>query len=79
MGMNHESKATNELSLLKARLYEKERIEEYLRAEVKELWSAINSTNASFLYKIFLFGIRIGGRLKRLLKGNVSQKTNLAL
>ena len=79
MGMNHESKATNELSLLKARLYEKERIEEYLRAEVKELWSAINSTNASFLYKVFLFGIRIGGRLKRLLKGNVSSENKSSI
>ena len=71
MGMDREPKAKNELSVLKARLYEKERIEEYLRAEVKELWSAINSTNASFLYKIFLFGIKIGRRIKRILKSNV--------
>ena len=71
MGMDREPKAKNELSVLKARLYEKERIEEYLRAEVNELWSAINSTNASFLYKFFLFGIKIGRRIKRILKSNV--------
>lgn len=70
--MDNKPKAVNELSVLKARLYEKERIEEYLRAEVKELWSAINSTNASFLYKVYLFGIRICRRLKRLLRNNVS-------
>jgi glycosyltransferase involved in cell wall biosynthesis len=79
MGMDHEPKAINELSVLKARLYEKERIEEYLRAEVKELWSAINSTNASFLYKVFLFGIRIGRRIKRILKSNVSSENKSSI
>jgi glycosyltransferase involved in cell wall biosynthesis len=76
MGMDHEPKAINELSVLKARLYEKERIEEYLRAEVKELWTAINSTNASFLYKFFLFGIRISRRLGRIFKNNLSSENN---
>ena len=79
MVMNHEPKAKNELSVLKARLYEKERIEEYLRAEVKELWSAINSTNASFLYKIFLFGIRIGRRIKRILKSHASSENKSSI
>lgn len=74
--MNHEPKAINELSVLKARLYEKERIEEYLRAEVKELWAAINSTNASFLYKFFLFGRRISQRLGRIFKNNLSSENN---
>jgi glycosyltransferase involved in cell wall biosynthesis len=76
MGMDHEPKAINELSVLKARLYEKERIEEYLRAEVKELWTAINSTNASFLYKFFLFSIRISRRLGRIFKNNLSSENN---
>jgi len=49
----------NESSVLKAKLYEKQRIEEFLRAEIKELWMAIETSQASTLYRFYLFIIRI--------------------
>ncbi len=44
----------NQISDLKARLFEKERIEEYLRAEVKELWKVIKVVQDFPLYSIYL-------------------------
>jgi glycosyltransferase involved in cell wall biosynthesis len=49
----------NETSFLKARLSEINRIEKFLRAENKELWNVINTSNVSFLFKAFLFANKI--------------------
>ena len=49
MKMTNKHNAEDNIAVLKAKLYEKERIEEYLRAEVKELWKVINSTQSSSL------------------------------
>jgi len=59
MEMMEKPDEENEASILKARLYEKQRIEEFLRAEIKELWMAIETSQASPLYRIYLFVIRI--------------------
>jgi hypothetical protein len=59
MGMMEKPEEENEASFLKARLSEKDRIEKFLRAENKELWNAINTSNVSFLFKAFLFANRI--------------------
>ena len=59
MEMIEKPSEENETSFLKARLNEKDRIEEFLRAENKELWTAINSSNASYLFKAFLFANKI--------------------
>ena len=53
--MKNEHKDEDNIAILKAKLYEKERIEEYLRAEVKELWEVIDSTQASSMYRIYSF------------------------
>ena len=59
MGMMEKPEEENEASFLKARLSEKDRIEKFLRAENKELWNAINTSNVSFLFKAFLFANKI--------------------
>ena len=57
--MTDKHNAEDNMAILRAKLYEKERIEEYLRAEVKELWKVINATQASSVYRIYLFLNRI--------------------
>jgi glycosyltransferase involved in cell wall biosynthesis len=52
--MAEEFEDKNEISELKARLFEKERIEEYLRAEVKELWKVIRVVQDFPLYSIYV-------------------------
>ena len=59
MTMMEKPDEENEASFLKARLSEKDRIEKFLRAENKELWNAINTSNVSLLFKAFLFANRI--------------------
>jgi glycosyltransferase involved in cell wall biosynthesis len=59
MEMMEKPDEENEASFLKATLSEKDRIEKFLRAENKELWNAINTSNVSFLFKAFLFANRI--------------------
>ena len=44
----------NEVSYLKAKLFEKERIEAFLRAEVKELWAVIHTLERFPLYKFYV-------------------------
>ena len=44
----------NQISELKARLFEKERIEEYLRSEVKELWKVIKVIQDFPLYSLYV-------------------------
>ena len=52
--MTEEFEKKNQISYLKARLFEKERIEEYLRAEVKELWKVIKVVQDFPLYSIYV-------------------------
>jgi glycosyltransferase involved in cell wall biosynthesis len=52
--MAEEFENKNQISDLKARLFEKERIEEYLRAEVKELWKVIRVVQDFPLYSIYV-------------------------
>jgi glycosyltransferase involved in cell wall biosynthesis len=52
--MAEEFENKNQISDLKARLFEKERIEEYLRAEVKELWKEIRVVQDFPLYSIYV-------------------------
>jgi glycosyltransferase involved in cell wall biosynthesis len=52
--MAEEFEDKNEISELKARLFEKERIEEYLRSEVKELWKVIRGVQDFPLYSIYV-------------------------
>jgi glycosyltransferase involved in cell wall biosynthesis len=52
--MAEEFEDKNQISELKARLFEKERIEEYLRAEVKELWKVIRVVQDFPLYSIYV-------------------------
>ena len=59
MEMIEKPNEENETSFLKARLNEKDRIEKFLRAENKELWTAINSSKSSYLFKAFLFANKI--------------------
>lgn len=59
MNMTEDPSEENEASFLKARLSEKDRIEIFLRAENKELWNVINTSNVSFLFKAFLFANKI--------------------
>ena len=66
MKMTKKHNAEDNMAILKAKLYEKERIEEYLRAEVKELWKVINSTHASKVYKSYLLLAKVQNVLKRL-------------
>jgi glycosyltransferase involved in cell wall biosynthesis len=52
--MAEEFEKKNQISDLKARLFEKERIEEYLRAEVKELWKVIKVVQDFPLYSTYV-------------------------
>jgi len=65
MKMTNEHNDEDNMAILKAKLYEKERIEDYLRAEVKELWKVINSTQASTVYKTYLLLTKFQNTLKR--------------
>ena len=67
MKMTQKHNAEDNIAILKAKLYEKERIEEYLRAEVNELWKVINSTQASLVYRIYLLLNRIKNAVVRML------------
>jgi len=69
MGMTEKPEAENETSFLKARLSEKDRIEKFLRAENKELWNVINTSNVSFLFKAFLFA----NKIRKYVKGAFAQ------
>lgn len=71
MGMTEKPEVENETSFLKARLSEKDRIEKFLRAENKELWNVINTSNVSFLFKAFLFA----NKIRRYVKGTFAQFT----
>ena len=63
--MTNEHNDEDNIAILRAKLYEKTRIEEYLRAEVKELWKVINSTHASKVYKTYLLLTKFQNTLKR--------------
>ena len=52
--MAEEFEDKNQISELKARLFEKERIEEYLRSEVKELWKVIKVIQDFPLYSLYI-------------------------
>jgi glycosyltransferase involved in cell wall biosynthesis len=58
----------NQISDLKARLFEKERIEEYLRAEVKELWKVIKVVQDFPLYSIYVRIANLYSKLSKKLK-----------
>jgi glycosyltransferase involved in cell wall biosynthesis len=55
----------NQISDLKARLFEKERIEEYLRAEVKELWKVIKVVQDFPLYSIYVRTANLYSKLSK--------------
>jgi glycosyltransferase involved in cell wall biosynthesis len=67
MKMTNKHNAEDNIAVLKAKLYEKERIEEYLRAEVKELWKVINSAQSSSLYRTYLLLKKIRNTVMRIL------------
>jgi len=73
MEMIQKPNEENETSFLKARLNEKDRIEEFLRAENKELWAAINSSNASYLFRAFLFA----NKLRKYVINKIAQLANI--
>lgn len=54
MHMADQSDNISEVSYLKAKLIEKERIESFLRAEVSELWSVIKNLERFPLHKIYI-------------------------
>lgn len=78
MEMIEKPSEENETSFLKARLNEKDRIEKFLRAENKELWTAINSSNTSYLFKAFLFANRFRKNVKNrfVQLANILSKSN---
>jgi glycosyltransferase involved in cell wall biosynthesis len=73
MKMTEKPDEENETSFLKARLSEKDRIEKFLRAENKELWNAINTSNVSFLFKAFLFA----NKIRKYIKVNFAQSVRI--
>lgn len=53
----------NEVSYLKAKLFEKERIEAFLRAEVQDLWKVIHTFERFPLYKFYIKVANIYSRI----------------
>ena len=71
--MAEEFENKNQISDLKARLFEKERIEEYLRAEVKELWKVIKVVQDFPLYSIY---VRVANMYSKLIKKSKNLKNS---
>ncbi len=71
--MAEEFENKNQISDLKARLFEKERIEEYLRAEVKELWKVIKVVQDFPLYSIY---VRVANMYSKLVKKSKNLKNS---
>ena len=71
--MTEEFEKNNQISYLKARLFEKERIEEYLRAEVKELWKVIKVVQDFPLYSIY---VRVANMYSKLIKKSKNLKNS---
>ena len=63
MHMLEQNDDKNEVSYLKAKLFEKERIEAFLRAEVKELWAVIHTLERFPLYKFYVKLAKIYSRI----------------
>ena len=66
MHMPEEFETKNEISELKARLFEKERIEAYLRSEVAELWKVIKVIQEFPLYGLYLKISKLYSKLNRI-------------
>jgi hypothetical protein len=64
--MPEEFETKNEISELKARLFEKERIEAYLRSEVAELWKVIKVIQEFPLYGLYLKISKLYSKLNRI-------------
>ena len=73
MHMPEEFETKNEISELKARLFEKERIEAYLRSEVSDLWKVIKVIQEFPLYGLYLKISKLYSKIKR--TANASQVT----
>lgn len=63
--MPEEFETKNEISELKARLFEKERIEAYLRSEVSDLWKVIKVIQEFPLYGLYLKISKLYSKIKR--------------
>jgi glycosyltransferase involved in cell wall biosynthesis len=69
----------NQISELKARLFEKERIEEYLRSEVKELWKVIKVIQDFPLYSLYVRIANLYSKVVNKSKIHInSEKTDVA-
>ena len=66
--MPEEFENKNEISELKARLFEKERIEAYLRSEVSELWKVIKVIQEFPLYSLYLRISKLYSKFNRIVK-----------
>jgi glycosyltransferase involved in cell wall biosynthesis len=74
--MAEEFENKNQISDLKARLFEKERIEEYLRSEVKDLWKVIKVVQDFPLYSLYVrFANLYSKVVKKSIKIKNSEKT----
>jgi len=68
--MPEEFETKNEISELKARLFEKERIEAYLRSEVSELWKVIKVIQEFPLYSLYLRISKLYSKFNRIVKNS---------